>query len=106
LLYKFEAQEETTVVKSIVVGVGRTGALTPVAVLKPVLVGGVEVSRATLHNEDEIRRKDIMVGDTVIVSRAGDVIPEVVRVVKEKRSGLENTFLPCRTSARFAGNRL
>jgi DNA ligase (NAD+) len=92
IAYKFEAQEKITVIKNIIVGVGRTGALTPVALLDPVMVGGVEVSRATLHNEDEIRRKDIMVGDTVIVSRAGDVIPEVVRVVKEKRTGAEQPF--------------
>jgi DNA ligase (NAD+) len=92
IAYKFEAHEETTIIEDIIVGVGRTGALTPVAVLKPVTVSGVEVSRATLHNEDEIRRKNIMIGDTVIVSRAGDVIPEVVRVLKEKRTGAEKAF--------------
>jgi DNA ligase (NAD+) len=92
IAYKFEAQEETTVIRDIVVGVGRTGALTPVAILQRVSVGGVEVSRATLHNEDEIGRKDILIGDTVIVSRAGDVIPEVVRVLKEKRTGYEKPF--------------
>ncbi len=81
IAFKFEAQEEQTVVEDIEVSVGRTGALTPVAILRPVAVGGVEVSRATLHNEDEIERKGIRVGDTVIVTRAGDVIPEVVRVV-------------------------
>ncbi len=90
--FKFEAHEETTIVEDIVVGVGRTGALTPVAILKPVNIGGVEVSRATLHNEDEIARKGILVGDTVIVTRAGDVIPEVVRVITEKRTGLERPF--------------
>ena len=83
--FKFEAHEELTVVEDIEVSVGRTGALTPVAILRPVMIGGVEVSRATLHNEDEIKRKDIMIGDTVMVSRAGDVIPEVIRVIKEER---------------------
>ncbi|WP_028895556.1 NAD-dependent DNA ligase LigA [Syntrophorhabdus aromaticivorans] len=92
LAFKFEAHEETTIIEDIVVQVGRTGALTPVALLRPVMVSGVEVKRATLHNEDEIRRKDIMVGDTVIVSRAGDVIPEVVRVIKEQRTGKELSF--------------
>lgn len=92
IAFKFEAHEETTVVEDIVVQVGRTGALTPVAVLRPVMVGGVEVRRATLHNEDEILRKDIRIGDTVVVSRAGDVIPEVVKVIKDKRSGQEKLF--------------
>jgi len=92
IAFKFEAHEEITAVEDIEVSVGRTGALTPVAILKPVLIGGVEVSRATLHNEGEIQRKGIMIGDTVRVSRAGDVIPEVVRVVKEKRSGREKPF--------------
>lgn len=79
--WKFPAQEETTLVEDIILQVGRTGIISPVAVLKPVRVGGVEVRRATLHNEDEIARKDVRVGDKVIVRRAGDVIPEVVRVV-------------------------
>lgn len=92
IAYKFQAHEETTIIEDIIVGVGRTGALTPVAVLKPVMVSGVEVKRATLHNEDEIVRKDILIGDTVIVSRAGDVIPEVVKVIKEKRTGQERPF--------------
>ncbi len=92
IAFKFEAREEVTVVEDIVVGVGRTGALTPVAVLTPVAIGGVEVSRATLHNEDEIKRKGILIGDTVVVTRAGDVIPEVVRVIEEKRSGREIAF--------------
>jgi DNA ligase (NAD+) len=96
IAFKFEAHEETTIIEDIIVGVGRTGALTPVAVLKPVIVSGVEVKRATLHNEDEIGRKEILIGDTVIVSRAGDVIPEVVKVIKEKRTGSERPFImPC-----------
>ena len=83
--HKYPAQEELTTVQAIEVQVGRTGKLTPVAKLTPVFVGGVTVTNATLHNEDEARRKDVRVGDTVIVRRAGDVIPEVVSVVFEKR---------------------
>jgi DNA ligase (NAD+) len=85
--HKYPAQEQTTTVLAIDVQVGRTGKLTPVAKLAPVFVGGTTVSNATLHNEDEARRKDVRVGDTVIVRRAGDVIPEVVSVMLDKRSG-------------------
>jgi DNA ligase (NAD+) len=92
LAYKFPAREEFTVVNDIVVQVGRTGALTPVAVLEPVQIAGVTVSRATLHNEDELRKKDVRIGDTVVVERAGDVIPEVVSVIKSKRTGAEKEF--------------
>ena len=93
IAYKFQAIQETTVVENIEVQVGRMGTLTPVAYLKPVNVGGVTVSRATLHNEDEIQKKDIRIGDTVLVQRAGDVIPEVVKVILSNRTGGEKKFV-------------
>jgi len=90
---KFPPRQKTTVVKEIAVQVGRTGALTPVAILAPVEVGGVMVQRATLHNQDEIERKDIRVGDTVVVQRAGDVIPEVVKFLPEQRPAQARKFV-------------
>jgi DNA ligase (NAD+) len=92
IAFKFKAEQVTTVVEDITLQVGRTGVLTPVAVLRPVLVAGSTVSRATLHNEDEIKRKDIRIGDTVVIQKAGDVIPEVVKVMKEMRTGKEKIF--------------
>jgi DNA ligase (NAD+) len=90
--YKFPAEEVTTQVEDIVLSVGRTGVVTPVALLTPVRVDGSTVSRATLHNEDQIRRLDIRIGDTIILRKAGDVIPEIVSVVKELRTGKEKRF--------------
>ena len=92
LAFKFQPKQETTKILDIIVQVGRTGALTPVAVMEPVKVGGVEVSRATLHNQDEIDKKDVRIGDTVVIQRAGDVIPEVVQVITSKRKGTEKKF--------------
>lgn len=90
--YKFPAEQATTVIEDIIVQVGRTGALTPVAVMRPVNVAGTTVSRATLHNLDEIERLDAKIGDTVILEKAGDVIPKIVKVITEARSGKERTF--------------
>lgn len=92
IAYKYPPQQRTTKLKDIAVFVGRTGALTPVAVLEPVQVGGVTVTSATLHNEDEVKRKDIRIGDTVLIERAGEVIPQVVKPIVEKRTGKEKVF--------------
>jgi len=92
IAYKFSPEQVTTVVKDIKIQIGRTGALTPVAVLEPVKVDGSVVSRATLHNEDEVIKKDIKIGDTVVIHKAGDIIPEVVEVIKKLRTGKERDF--------------
>ena len=93
IAYKFQALQATTILEHIDVQVGRTGTLTPVANLRPVKIGGVTVSRASLHNEDEIRKKDIRIGDRLLIQRAGDVIPEVVKVLDTKRTGNEKIFI-------------
>lgn len=90
---KFQAEQVTTTVRDITLQIGRTGVLTPVAILNPVSVAGSTVSRATLHNEDEIRRLDVRVGDTVIIQKAGDVIPDIVQVLQEFRNGKEKPFV-------------
>lgn len=92
IAYKLPSTQETTKIKDIIIQVGRTGALTPVAVLEPVLIDGSRVSKATLHNEDEIKKKNIKIGDTVLVHKAGQVIPEVISVVASKRTGREKEF--------------
>jgi DNA ligase (NAD+) len=94
IAFKYAAHQGVTVIEDILASVGRTGAITPVAVMRPVQIGGVTVSRSTLHNWDEIERKDIRIGDTVVVERAGDVIPHVVEVKTEKRTGTEKQFPP------------
>jgi len=95
--FKFPARQATTKIKDIIIQVGRTGALTPVAILEPVKLSGITISRSTLHNEDEIKRKDIRIGDYVLIERSGDVIPKVVSVMKERRIGQEKEFvLPTR----------
>jgi DNA ligase (NAD+) len=91
--FKYPPQEETTRVERIVASVGRTGVLTPVAEVTPVRLGGATVSRATLHNEDELRRKDVRIGDVVLIRRAGEVIPEVVKPIVERRTGEEREFV-------------
>ncbi len=90
--YKFPARQATTRINDIVIQVGRTGALTPVALLEPVRLSGTTISRSTLHNEDELRRKDIRIGDVILLERSGDVIPHVVSVMKERRTGKERPF--------------
>ena len=92
IAYKFAARQATTRLKDITTQVGRTGALTPVAILEPVELAGSTISRATLHNEDDIKRKDVRIGDTVLIEKGGDVIPEVVKVVESKRRGNEKKY--------------
>lgn len=91
--FKFPARQAATIIRDIRIQVGRTGALTPVAVLEPVKLSGITISRSTLHNEDEIKKKDIRIGDTVLIERSGDVIPRVVSVMKENRTGKERPFV-------------
>ena len=92
IAFKYPPRQETTTIEDIIVQVGRTGALTPVALVSPVRLGGATVRRATLHNQDEIDRKDIRIGDRIVIQRAGDVIPEVVKVITDVRTGKEKKF--------------
>ncbi|MEK7164757.1 MAG: NAD-dependent DNA ligase LigA, partial [Patescibacteria group bacterium] len=101
--WKFAAEQATTIVRDIIIQVGRTGALTPVAILEPVNVAGTTVSRATLHNEDEIERLDIRIGDTVVIQKAGDIIPDVVQVLERLRTGKEKRFLMPKTCPACGG---
>ncbi|MCX8026265.1 MAG: NAD-dependent DNA ligase LigA, partial [Thermodesulfovibrionales bacterium] len=94
IAYKFPSQKRLTILKEIIPSVGRTGTITPIAILEPVNVGGVTVSKATLHNWEEVQRKDLRTGDMVVVERAGDVIPQVVEVLKDRRKGSETQVLP------------
>jgi DNA ligase (NAD+) len=105
IAYKFPATQSITQLKSIEVNVGRTGSINPYAVLEPVDIGGATVKQATLHNEDYIRSKDLMMGDWVVVERAGEVIPQVVRVVTSRRTGMKNRS-KCRTPVQAAASRL
>lgn len=104
IAYKYPAEKKQTIIKDIWVNVGRTGVLTPNAVLEPVSLAGTTVGRATLHNSDYIRDKDIRIGDTVIVQKAGDIIPEVLEVVKDKRTGLETEFVMPETCPECGAN--
>ncbi|CAG0909051.1 unnamed protein product, partial [Cyprideis torosa] len=96
IAFKFPATQSSTILKEVQYQVGRTGVITPVAIIDPVNVGGVLISRATLHNQTEIERKDLRIGDTILVQRAGDVIPEVVKPIGEKRTGREKAIIPPR----------
>ena len=97
IAYKYPPEQKETIVKDIICQVGRTGVITPMAILEPVKVAGSTISKTTLHNEDFIKEKELMIGDTVVIQKAGDVIPEVVKVVKEKRTGEEKIFEMPRT---------
>ncbi len=92
IAYKFPTKQATTKIRNVIINVGRTGKITPVAILEPVSLSGTTISRSTLHNEDEIRRKDIRIGDTVIIEKGGEIIPKVVKVITEKRTGGEKIF--------------